>query len=98
MVNSESLSIRPADVADITKQLDELANRVERVMSTEADCLTPAPSARDEVSQRVAATLNTVHGSFVTASEAGVTEMREVAATLRTHNHDVVAADQDFAV
>ena len=98
MANDANFSMQPGEVGDATKQLDELANRVEKLMSTEAPNLTVTASGRDEVSQRVASTLNEVHAQFTKSSEQGANEIREVAATLRAHTDNVVAAEQDFAV
>ncbi|MCP9271544.1 PE family protein [Mycolicibacterium arenosum] len=98
MDNGSGLSIEPAEVTEATRQLDELAHRVELVVKSEAPQLAVTPSGGDEVSQRIALTLNQVHGSFVEASDKGVTEIREVAAALRKHAHDVEASDQDFTV
>jgi hypothetical protein len=95
---SDVFSIRPGDVSDVTGQLSDLADRVRRVIDTEALNLTVEASARDEVSQRVASTLNEVHASFTKASDRGHTQIREVATTLRTHTANVVAADEDLAV
>ena len=98
MDSNDVLSIRPGDVSDVTGQLTELADRVKRVMDTEALNLTVQASARDEVSQRVASTLNEVHTSFTKASDQGQTQIRDVATTTRTHTDNVVAADQGPAV
>lgn len=96
MADSAGMSIQPDEVTDVSRQLDELAARAQRVLQDEAVNLAVTPSARDEVSQRVAATLNEVHGSFGTAADQGLGEMREVAATLRSHSDNIVAADEDF--
>lgn len=96
MADSAGMSIQPDEVAEVSRQLDELASRAQRVLQDEAVNLTVSPSARDEVSQRVATTLNEVHVSFGTASEQGLGEMREVAATLRGHSDNIAAADADF--
>jgi phage-related protein len=96
MAENTGLSIQPAEVLEVTRQLDALADRVQQVMTAEAANLTVTPSARDEVSQRVAETLNEVHTRYGAATEQGVTELREVAATLRAHSHNIVAADEDF--
>ena len=96
MADSAGMSIQPAEVLEVTRQLDELADRVQRVMADEATNLTVTASGRDEVSQRIASTLNEVHASFGTAAEKGLGEMHEVAATLRTHSNNVVASDEDF--
>lgn len=96
MADSAGMSIQPDEVTDVSRQLDELAARAQRVLQDEAVNLAVTPSARDEVSQRVAATLNEVHGSFGTAADQGLGEMREVAATLRGHSDNIVAADEDF--
>src|SRR5262245_38430275 len=96
MAHGDDFSMRPDEVTEATRQLDELANRVEQVMRAEALKLTPAASARDEVSQRVAATLTEVHDSFVKATDKGNLEIREAAATLRKHTGNIVAADQDL--
>ena len=98
MASNADFSMQPAEVADATKQLDELADRVEKLMQTEAPNLTVTASGRDEVSQRVASTLNEVHTAFTTSTEQGTNEIREVAATLRSHTDNVVAAEQDFVV
>ncbi|MEV0672974.1 PE domain-containing protein [Mycobacterium sp. NPDC050441] len=96
MADSDGMSIQPAEVQEISRQLDELANRVQRVMTDEAPNLTVTPSARDEVSQRVAQTLNEVHTSFGTSTDQGMAEVHEVAATLRGHSSNI-AASEDFA-
>jgi hypothetical protein len=96
MADSTGISIQPAEVADVSRQLDELAGRMQRVMQDEATNLAVTASARDEVSQRVAGTLNEVHASFGTAADQGLSELREVAATLRTHSDNVVASEEDF--
>jgi hypothetical protein len=98
MASNVDFSMRPVEVADATKRLDELASRVETLMATEAPNLTVTASARDEVSRRVASTLNEVHAAFVKPTDQGANEIREIAATLRAHTDDVVAAEQDFAV
>jgi hypothetical protein len=96
MADSAGMSIQPDEVAEVSRQLDELAGRAQRVLQDEAVNLTVTPSARDEVSQRVAATLNDVHSAFGTAADQGLGEMHEVAATLRGHSENIVAADEDF--
>lgn len=93
MADSAGISIQPAEVQEVTRQLDELANRAQRVMQDEAPNLTVTAAGRDEVSQRVAGTLNEVHAQFGTSAEQGLNEMRDVAATLRGHTDNVVAAD-----
>ena len=96
MADSAGMSIQADEVAEVSRQLDELAGRAQRILQDEATNLAVTPSARDEVSQRVAATLNEVHSSFGTAADKGLGEMREVAATLRGHSDNVVAADEGF--
>nr|WP_090278859.1 PE domain-containing protein [Mycolicibacterium komanii]CRL74517.1 hypothetical protein CPGR_03701 [Mycolicibacterium komanii] len=96
MAENAGLSIQPAEVLDVSRQVDELAARVERVIRDESANLAVTAPGRDEVSQRVAATLNEVHASFGVTTDKGLGEMHEVAATLRTHSTDVAAADQDF--
>ena len=96
MADSAGMSIQPDEVAEVSRQLDELASRAQRVLQDEAVNLTVTPSARDEVSQRVAGTLNEVHASFGTAADQGLREMHEVAATLRGHSDNIAAADADF--
>jgi hypothetical protein len=91
-------SMRPAEVSDATGQLADLADRIQRVMDTEALNLTVAASARDEVSQRVASTLNEVHTSFTKTSDQGHAQLREMTMTLRTHANNVVAVDQGLPV
>ncbi|MGX9791311.1 PE domain-containing protein [Mycobacterium sp. MMS18-G62] len=96
MADSAGMSIQPDEVAEVSRQLDELAGRAQRLLQDEAVNLSVTPSARDEVSQRVAATLNEVHAQFGTAADKGLGEMREAAATLRGHTDNVVAAEEDF--
>lgn len=96
MADNAGMSIQPGEVQEISRQLDELANRVQRVMTDEAPNLTVTPSARDEVSQRIAQTLNEVHTSFGTSTDQGMAEVHEVAATLRGHSSNI-AASEDFA-
>lgn len=96
MADNAGMSIQPSEVSDVSRQLDELAGRVERVLRDEGPNLTVTASGRDEVSQRIASTLNEVHASFATSADRGLGEMREVAATLRGHSENVVAADEDF--
>ena len=90
--------MQPDEVAEAIQHLDTLADRVDKLMSTEAPNLTVTAPARDEVSQRVANTLNDVHATFTTSTDAGVNEMREIAATLRAHTGNVLAAEQEFVV
>jgi hypothetical protein len=96
MADSAGMSIQPAEVADVSRQLDELAGRAQRVLADEAPNLTVTPAARDEVSQRVADTLNQVHSSFGSAADKGLGQMHEEAATLRGHSDNIVAADEDL--
>lgn len=93
MTDRDGLLIRPGEVADVTKQLDDLAERVQHVMETEKANLTVVASGNDEVSQRVAHTTNEVHAMFAKASEQGVTEMHEIAATLRSHSGRIETQD-----
>jgi tetrahydromethanopterin S-methyltransferase subunit G len=96
MADSAGMSIQPAEVSDVSRQLDELATRVERVLRDEATNLTVTASGRDEVSQRIAASLNEVHTTFGKAAGEGLGELHEVAATLRGHSGNIEAAEQDF--
>lgn len=96
MADSAGMSIQPDEVAEVSRQLDELASRGQRVLQDESVNLTVTPSSRDEVSQRVAGTLNEVRSAFGTSADKGLGEMKEVAATLRGHSENIVAADQDF--
>jgi phage-related protein len=98
MADRADFVMQPTEVLDATKQLDELATRVEKTMQAEAANLAVTASASDEVSQRVASTLNEVHAEFTKSSDQGVNEIREVAATLRGHADNVVAVDQEFVV
>ena len=93
MAENSGVSIQPAGVNDVTKQLDELADRLQHVMDTERPNLTTVASGRDEVSQRVAQTANQVHDSFTKASDQAVNEIHEVAATLRSHSGRIENAD-----
>ena len=90
---SDNLSIRPGELTEATRQLDELANRMQRVMETERANLTTISSGQDEVSQRVAHTLNEVLGSFTKASDQGANEIHEASAALRSHSGRMSDAD-----
>jgi hypothetical protein len=98
MTSTADFRMQPQEVADATRQLDQLASRAEKLMQTEAPNLTATAAARDEVSRRVASTLNEVHAAFSKSTDQATNEIREIAATLRAHTDNVVAAEQDFAV
>lgn len=93
MAENNRLSIQPTEVTEVSKQLDELASRMQRVLQTEASNLNVIASGHDEVSQRVAHTLNEVLGSFTKASDQGSNEIAEVAATVRAHSGRIAEAD-----
>ncbi|OBK95202.1 PE family protein [Mycobacterium asiaticum] len=93
MSENNRLSIRPDEVTEVTRQLDELADRMQRVMETETPNLTTVSSGQDEVSQRVAHTLNEVLGSFTKSSDQGATEMHEVSAAMRSHAGRIAETD-----
>lgn len=95
---TDDFRMQPAAVADATKQLKDLADRVDKLMAAEGPNLTVTASGKDEVSGRVATTLNDVHAAFVKSNDQGTNEMREIAATLDGHTADIMAAEQDFAV
>lgn len=92
------LRMKPAEVTDATRQLDELASRAEKLMRAEGPNLRVVAPGRDEVSVRVASTLNEVHAEFGKVSDDGTHEIRAIAATLRAHADNIVAAEEDFAV
>jgi hypothetical protein len=98
MTSTADFRMQPVEVTEATKQLHELANRIEKLMNTEAPNLTVIAPGRDEVSQRVASTMNEVHAAFSKSTDQGIVEIREVAATLRAHTDNVVTADQEFVV
>jgi hypothetical protein len=96
--NNSEFAMRPDEVTDAAGQLDALADRMGKLMQTEAPNLTVVAPGRDEVSQRVASTLNQVHADFAKSSDQGMNEVREIAATLRAHTGHVVDVEQGFAV
>lgn len=96
MTSNDVLRMQPAEVADATLQLDQLAGRAEQLMRTETSNLTVSAPARDEVSQRVASTLNDVHTDFRNVTDSGAAEIQDIAATLRAHTSKIVEAEQDF--
>ncbi|OBA63494.1 hypothetical protein A5647_04920 [Mycobacterium sp. 1100029.7] len=98
MASTADFRMQPQEVADATKQLDQLASRAEKLMQTEAPNLAATAPAHDEVSQRVASTLNEVHSEFSKSADQAKTEIRRIAASLRAHTDNVVAAEQDFAI
>lgn len=93
MADDRGVSFQPAGVNDVSKQLDELADRIQHVMDTEKPHLTTVASGHDEVSQRVAQTANQVHDSFTKATDQASNEIHEVAATLRSHSGRIENAD-----
>ena len=95
---TDDFRIEPAAVAGATKQLNELADRIDRLMAAEQPSLVVTPAGRDEVSGRVADTLNGVHTTFAESTGRGVSEIREIAATLDGHAADIVSAERDFSV
>jgi PE family len=98
MTTNGSFQMRPDDVLDATRMLDELAGRADKLMQTETPNVTVVAPGRDEVSQRVASTLNDVQADFRKMADGGVGTIRALAATLRAHTDDILAAEQDFAV
>jgi|ERR1700754_889454 PE family protein len=98
MASTADFRMQPQEVADATKQLDQLASRAEKIMQAEVPNLTVTAAARDEVSRRVASTLNEVHAAFSKSTDQATTEIHRMAASLRAHTDNIVAADQDFAV
>lgn len=96
--SADILQLRPAEVADATRQLDQLARRAEKLMQSESPNLSAMAPGRDEVSRQVASTLNDVHMDFNRVADQGAKEMHEIAATLRAHTDNIVAAEQDFSV
>jgi hypothetical protein len=97
MTANSGISLQPAEATEATKQLDALADRMERLLRDEAPALTVVAPGRDEVSQRIATTLNTVHDDFADKTTRGTVELREAAATLRAQNDGLIGADQGIA-
>ncbi|BBZ67179.1 MAG: PE domain-containing protein [Mycolicibacterium insubricum] len=93
MAEINDIRIQPGEVGDVIKQLDDLANRVQHVLTTEAPNLTVVASGTDEVSQRIAQTSNAVHESYAKAATLGTGEIQEVAATLRAHSGKIQETD-----
>lgn len=93
MHQNNGLSISASGVNDVSRQLDELGQRMQRVMDTEKPNLTVVSSGCDEVSERIAQTANQVHDSFANSVDQAVNEVREVAATLRSHAGRIEGAD-----
>lgn len=91
---ADGISIEPAEVAEITRQLDELASRAQRVLKDEAVNLAVTAPGRDEVSQRIADTLNEVHAAFGASADQGLVEMHALAATMRGQTESVIATDE----
>ncbi|WP_149481464.1 PE family protein [Mycolicibacterium sp. P1-18] len=98
MTDDDILRMQPAEIADVSAQLDALADRVDQMMAVERPNLSVQAGARDEVSQRIAATLNAVHDQFGTSVDLGTTDLRDTAATLRSQAEDVTHLDEGFAV
>jgi hypothetical protein len=97
MSMNSGISINPVEAVETTRQLDELADRVERLMQAEAPGLTVIAPGRDEVSVRVATTLNEVHQDFDRAAGQGTLELREAAATLRAQTDGMVGVDEGIS-
>ena len=98
MTSTADFRMQPVEVTAATKQLDELAGRIEKLMNTEEPNLTVIAPGRDEVSQRVASTMNEVHAAFTKSTDQGIGAIREISATLRAHIENVAAAEQEFVV
>ena len=92
-MSDDVLRMQPSEVAEATHRLDDLADRIDRLMSAEHSHLVVAPAARDEVSRRVAATLTDVHTSFTASTRDGVADLRNTASRLRAQADDVSALD-----
>jgi sugar-specific transcriptional regulator TrmB len=98
MSGTHGLTVNTTELADTAKRLDELADRLDALLKTEAPHLSPAPVGRDEVSVRAATTLTEVQGHYVTATAEGITELREIAAALRAGAGNIASVDQEFAL
>jgi ElaB/YqjD/DUF883 family membrane-anchored ribosome-binding protein len=96
MADNKILHMRPNEVGDATRQINQLADRIEQLMQTEGQHLSVSEPAHDEVSQRVASTLNQVHDDFVDATTKGANQIREIAEKLRSQTDDVTELDDSF--
>lgn len=91
-----TIALKPTEVNDAAKKLDELADRLEMLMTEEDPKLRVIASGRDEVSTHSASTMNQVGDSFKKASDKGVNELREIAAALRKHSAGLSAVAQEL--
>ena len=91
------LSVDPDELITAAKDLDLLADRVERSLIGTTDRRTVAPAGRDEVSIAVANSFDAVAGGFDADAASGVLELRKLAATLRAQATGVVDADDAVA-
>lgn len=95
---SSDFSMNTGDVAEASKQLDALADRLQKVMQDEDAKLNVIAAGRDEVSVRAASTMNEVKGSYAKSNQAGLNELHEIAAAMRAHGGSAAAIDSDFRV
>ncbi|MBA0047863.1 PE family protein [Mycobacteroides sp. LB1] len=95
-MSNSGLSINVGEVAEAAKQLDALADRLQKTMQDEDSNLNVIAPGRDEVSVRAAATMNEVKASFGKSNQQGLNELREIAATLRSHGNASAAVDSAF--
>ncbi|WP_431817579.1 PE family protein [Gordonia jacobaea] len=91
------LSVDPDELITAAKDLDLLADRVERSLIGTTDRRTVAPAGSDEVSIAVANSFDAVAGGFDADAASGVLELRKLAATLRAQATGVVDADDAVA-
>lgn len=91
------LSVDPDELITAAKDLDLLADRVERSLIGTTDRRTVTPAGRDEVSIAVANSFDAVAGGFDADAASGVLEVRKLAATLRAQATGVVDADDAVA-
>lgn len=95
MANS-GLSIDVGGVADATRQLDALADKLQKVMADEDAKLNVIAAGRDEVSARAAQTMNEVKANYTKSNEQGRDELHEIAATLRSHGNTAAEIDSEL--
>ncbi|MEU9809093.1 PE domain-containing protein [Mycobacterium sp. NPDC050853] len=91
---SSDFSMNVGDVAEASKQLDALADRLQKVMHDEDTKLNVIAGGSDEVSVRAASTMNEVKGSYAKANQAGLNELHEIAAAMRAHGNTAAEVDR----
>lgn len=96
-MSQNSLSVNTAATQKSAVQLDDIAQRVERVMNLARETVAVQSAGADKVSVTAANTFNTVAKTFDEQMTAGTKVMREVSTAITTHGASVTQVDDEVA-